>query len=225
MTSWMIGANPLAALNDLDPALASQYFNTPESYVLAGNPPPGWDTTPVTGFRAFRDYVVASPTTQWVLYDPERWNSTPPIEKQHPKAFMTAFVQVAHARGQQVIATPARDLMRVAGADCNAKSTGLATDAAYLACGIPAAAALADVFECQAQGLQLNATAYRSLVQGAKQQIRAGQPLWAGLTTLRGHPVSAIVKSYRAVAGIVDGFWLNTSGDTISVTAEFLRQI
>lgn len=224
MTSWMIGATPLSALNDLDPSLAAQFFNRPESYVISGDPPAGWSTTPVTVYSAFRDYVKASPASHWVLYDPEKWSLTPPIERQHPKAFLTAFAELAHARGHQVIVTPARDLMSVAGADCSSRTTGLGTDAAYLACRIPAAGALADVFECQAQADQLHVTAYRSLVQGAKKQTRAGQPFWAGLTTLRGHPVSAIVECYEAVARIVDGFWLNTSAETISDAAEFLSR-
>lgn len=157
------------------------------------------------------------------MYDIEPWQYTPPIEQQHPKAYIDAFCQVAVSRNQRTILTPARGLTGVSSADC-VQFPGEDVTAAYLRCQLPAACAGADVLDVQAQPLQSNVPAYTALVQGARTQ-RPNQSLWAGLTTMRGDPVSAMVACYESVLSIVQGFWLNTTPDTINVAAAFLQAI
>lgn len=177
-------------------------------------------------YRSFGVYAE-SPTlapSAWVLYDPEPWDYTPLIEQQHPKSYIDAFCQVAASRGQQVIASPVRGLTGVPGADCRILGSAEGVTAAYLRCQIPAACSRASILDVQAQPLQTDTAAYQALVQGAREQ-RPGQTLWTGLTTLRSYPLASLVDCYEAVAGIVDGFWLNSSAPTIQTAIQFLTAI
>jgi hypothetical protein len=221
---WMTGQGPLASLASQYPATAGSVFNRAGSFVI-GNPPAGYATTRVTDYKSYATYVTTPAASHWVLYDPESWSYTPTAEKQNPGVYMRKFATLAHQRGQQVILTPARDLVLVSGAACTEQS-GESLDHAYLRCQIPrqASAAGGDVVEVQAQGDQLNTSAYAALVAGAKTQI-GGTPVWAGLTTDRGDPVSAMVNCYNAVSSTVQGFWLNTSVSAINVANKFLTSV
>jgi hypothetical protein len=223
MTNWMIGQASLAALIQTDARLAAKYFNTPTSFTF-GPAPQDWRTTQVNNFQSYAGYAAtAVRLSGWVLYDPESWPATPLLEQQHPAAYMSAFVTLAKTRGQKVILAPARNLVTVAGGDC-AMQLGESVDAAYLRTGLPSAGAVGDVFECQAQALQSDTSEYQSLVAGAGTQLPSGHLMWAGLTTLRGDSVQAMVDCYHAVPAAA-GFWLNTSPETISVAAAFLSAI
>jgi hypothetical protein len=225
---WIIGAAPLQALAQSNQALARHYFDNVGSFVIGSPPNSSWSTTWLKMYRSYSSYANdLSGTPHWVAYDNEKWTDTPVIEQLHPTALMSTFMSLAHARGQQCIMTPARDLMTVAGADCIADvQHGETIDAAYLRCSIPASAAGSDIFSCQSQADQGDTPTYLALVQGAHAQTSAsGQPLFAGLTTLRGDPVSAMVACYHAVETIVDGFWLNVSVQTVNIAADFLTQI
>lgn len=223
--SWMIGQPSLASLNSLDPTTAKAVFNRSGSYVITA-PPSGYATTHVTDYKSYVDYQSNPSPTHWVLYDPEKWSYTPLNEQQHPGYWMAQFATLAHSRGQQVIMTPARDLVDVSGANCTA-NTGESMDAAYLRCNIPSMAANApgDVVEIQAQGDQSDTTAFSSLVSGSVSQVHTGAPVWVGLTTLRGDPVSAMTSCYNAVQGTVQGFWLNTSTSTVDTADQFLKSV
>jgi hypothetical protein len=223
MTSWAAVSPVLTALRQVDEPLAQRFFNTPDSVVF-GEPQPGWVTATAKGYASFASLAAdAGQPAAWVLYDNEAWQGTPLIEQQHPKAYMDAAVTLAHARGKQVMCSPSPGLMRVAGAD-HMPLPGEAGRSWYLRCGMVPAAAGAEVLIVQSQTWQSDASVFADFVHGARAQ-RPDQTLWAGLTTLRGDPVQAMVRCYRAVDGAVDGFWLNSSAATITTAAEFLRKI
>lgn len=223
MTSWMIGQKSFESLLALDPVVTAKFFGNTDSYIF-GHVPKNSASNVVAVYPSFADYANrALGTATWVLYTPENWPRTPAIEQRHPKAMMQTFTSLAHARGQRVIIAPARNLMLVPGADCN-QQLGETVDAAYLRCQI-AAETPADVFICQSQADQMDTAAYAALVAGAKAQLPPGPELWAGLTTLRNHPVPAIVAAYQAAQGDVSGFWLNTNPATIADARQFLSMI
>lgn len=223
--SWMIGSSPLSSLKNIDPVTANTVFNRSGSFVI-GPPPSGYATTRVTDYKSYADFQSTPSPTHWVLYDPEKWSYTPLAEQKNPGLYMKKFATLAHQRGNQVIMTPARDLMLVSGAVC-VSQPGEKLDQAYIRCQIPAKAASApgDVVEVQAQGDQPDTAEYSWLVGQAKAQVTTGVPVWAGLTTDRGDPVSAMVACYNAVQGSVQGFWLNTTNATISTADQFLQSV
>lgn len=223
MTSWAAVSPVLGALRRVDERLAHRYFNTPDSVVF-GEPQPGWATATAKGYASFAALAAdTSQPAQWVLYDNEAWQGTPLLEQQHPLAYMDAAVTLAHARGKSVMCSPSPGLMHVLGAD-NTALPGESGRDAFLRCGMPLAAGDAEILIVQSQTWQADPAGYTDFVKGARAQ-RPAQTLWAGLTTLRGDPVEAMVRCYRAAAAAVDGFWLNSSAATITVAAEFLRKI
>jgi hypothetical protein len=223
MTSWMIGQKPFESLLALDPVLTTRFFDSTDAYIF-GHVPKNSASNVVAVYPSFADYAKqAVAKAPWVLYTPENWPQTPVIEQRHPKAMMQTFTSLAHARGQRAIIAPARNLMVVPRADCS-RQPGETIDAAYLRCQIPAETP-ADVFICQSQADQMDTAAYAALVAGAKAQLPPETELWAGLTTLRKHPVPAIVAAYQAVQGNASGFWLNTNPATIADTRQLLSMI
>src|ERR1043166_7150496 len=110
-------------LQTADAPMARKFFDQPTSFVVGNNPfpgaPPYWRCQVLPLFKSFADYARAGASMQggWVCYDNEHWAGTPMIEQQKPKAFMNAFAQLAHARGQQLVAAPSRDLIYVPGCD------------------------------------------------------------------------------------------------------------
>lgn len=226
MTTWMTSASGLEALRRVDETVAEEFFNNPTAYVI-GAPPVGWPSNPVTSWKSYAAYSASTNPGlpgAWVMYDNESWTQTPQNEQNAPKTFMGKFIALAHQRGQFVICAPARDLMAVPTAFCSQQS-GETLDAAYLRCRLPAAAEASDVFHCQAQADQGSVGAFQSLVGGARSQLTSGHTLWAGLTTMRGDPVQAMVDCYHSVMNEVHGYWLNISTTTGQVATDFLNAI
>jgi hypothetical protein len=221
---WIIGDASLTAIRNTDPHIAQEFFNQAGCFVIGPRVPVGWQASPLLNFTSYETFAANKAlATQWVQYDIEKWSLTPALEQQHPTAFMSAFVTLAHSQQQQCVLNPARDLMAVAGADC-IQGPSETTDAAYLRCCIPKAAVTADIFVCQSQADQSDIHSYMSLLTGSKAQTGA-IPFFGGLTTLRGNPVSELVAAYEAAETTVDGFVLNTNPATIQVACDFLAQI
>lgn len=226
---WLVGQGMLDKLNQAQPATAAWFYNTPSAYDLSAAPT-GYATTNVvdfTSYAAFQQHVRSLHTGTWVQYDNEAWAATPLVEQQKPVTYMRAFAQLAHRHGLKVIEAPARDLMSVPGAVCTQRS-GETIDAAYLRCGIPAAARYADIFDVQAQADQGSLTAYTSLVAAAAQQFRrfnSSAPILAGLSTDRGASATTLYNCWAATHASVQGFWLNTQTASIPVAVAALDAI
>lgn len=224
MTHWMMPWGQLAEFQAADASLAAQFFDTPNAYV-AGGPFRGYSCHPVALYTSFDAYARAWPGYGgYVCYDPEAWAQTPVIEKQHPRAFLSAFASLAHSRGAVLIAAPSRDIVFAPGADCTHQQ-GEPIDTAYLRCGIPGACADADIFLCQSQGDQPNVAAYTALVTAAHAQQPAGQQLWAELTSQGTSTTDQMVAAYKAVKAIAAGFWVNTDTASVATVAAFFRAV
>ena len=204
----------------------------------------GYSVTPIRGYESYATFaadIAASSVGQQfaaVRYDNENWVQTPVNEQQDPATYMMQFTQLAHAHGYVVIVTPALDLMGVTAAPCHAQSGELLSDA-FLRCGIPAAAATADadVYDIQAQSLQLNTLQYSTFARSAAAQahaINVDLLVLAGVTTDRaGDTADNMFSSANAVLGLlppenIAGFWLNsTASDAaqIGIATNFLQQL
>lgn len=227
MKSWMIATGPLNALFRRSPELARRYFDTPSSFT-SGKAPTDFLTTRAASHKSFSAFVKSTPAYTWTLYNPERWEDdytqTPLLEQQHPSAYMDAFCTVAHRQGRSVILMPARNLVTVMSGDC-AKMPSETVDDAYIRTGLARDGAAGDVFVVQAQALQPDPRAYAQFVQRSKMSLPEGHAIWAGLTTMRGDAVSLMVECWSAVEPAVDGFYLNSTPETIKVAEEFLSTI
>src|SRR5438445_12950324 len=113
--NWVMTGWNIHQLDQLSPATASHFFNTPSSYATG----PSTSTSPVSdGFAAAGVLVYSSyaqfaadiasdaiaPSYTWVMYDLEYWAQTPLAEQQNPAQYMQHFGQLAHARGLHVLA-------------------------------------------------------------------------------------------------------------------------
>ena len=196
-----------------------------DSYVVGGPYKDGFACQSVPLYTSFDSTPGCWPGIGGnVCYDPERWDQTPLIEQQHPKAFISAFASVAHGRGATFIAAPSRDLVYAPGADCQWK-VGESIDDAYLRCSIPAAAAPADILICQSEGDTASVPAFTRLVFTAKAQQRDGQQLWAELTSAGNITTAQMLAAYKSVKTSVTGFWVNTNTQSVAKVVAFFKAV
>jgi len=233
-SKWVLTGWNIHQLNQLNPATASHFFNTPSSYATG----PQAATTPVadgfatTGVLVYTSYAqfaadlashTIAPAYTWVMYDPEYWPATPPSEQQHPAAAMTQFGQLAHAHGLKVIQAPARDLAMVPGAACP-QTRGENLDRWYLRCNLPgAAASSADMVVVQDQVNTTNPAEFDYLYTTSRAQAQAANPQIitdAEVSTTYGTAgqMAAAAKSAHA-----DGIYINATTPTLSKTKSFLH--
>jgi hypothetical protein len=224
MKSWITGTKNLNALIDAAPKEAERYFGTPQSFALGAPPPAGWTTTWAGYHKSVTTFALSKAAAKWVMYAPENWDETPLKQQEHPAAYMDAFCIFAHAAGKKVILAPARNLVSVSSGD-SVRMPGDSMDDAYLRARIPENGGCAEIFACQSQANQKDPVAYAQLIRNVKAQLPSGHWLWAGLTTMRGDKVQAMVDCWEAVEDLVNGFWLNADAGTIGVAAEFLKVI
>lgn len=230
MTSWMIGQAGFDALRVKNYVLAARYFNDPSAFII-GWVPNGWKAQSMREYTSFKSYVTDKRApAPVVMYVPEAWAGitpppTPLIEQQHPAAIIRTFAAAAHDKGQKLLAAPARDLMTIPGADYSISTKGETVKTAFLSSGLVADCGTADVYICQAQADQDDAADYLAFINAAKAQLPPGFPIWAGLTTMRNDPVDAMVASWQATHDIVQGYWLNTTKDTIGIAVNFLAAV
>ncbi len=116
----------------------------------------------VEQFKSYADYLAqpVGSTYPVVMYDPERWDSTPPNEQDHPKGYMKLFVALAHERGQLVILAPSRGLA----SDCRRPDETI--NAAFIRCRY--AAIPTDYFQLQSQKLECRPMVYQNFVLAAR---------------------------------------------------------
>src|SRR5689334_2489172 len=150
-SNWVMTGWNIHQLDQLSPAVAGHFFNTPDSYAtgptVATSPvSDGFATTGVLIYNSYAQFAadIAShaiaPSYTWVMYDPEYWAATPLNEQQDPATYMQQFGQLAHANGLKVIEAPGRDLGLVPGASCP-QARGENLDHWFLRCNLPGAAA------------------------------------------------------------------------------------
>jgi hypothetical protein len=215
---WLLTRSALAQLIT-DPAVRGELGRSRVYEILQPGqaPLPGVDATPVVAFSsvaALDAALVAGRLpagTRAVLYDPEAWSFTPAAEQHDPVRAATRAAELAHARGLQIIVTPALNLTTVVAPGGSAPRWQQFLNL-RLAAKI---AQVADIIELQAQSLERSPATYASFVRQAAAQARAARP---GVTVLAGlstNPPGAVVTSSQLAAAIaaswpsVHGYWLN----------------
>jgi hypothetical protein len=211
---WIATATTRATLSRIDPDAANGLFGAQQSITL-GEPvgaPVALSWSSERRFaRGVADRAIPS-SVRIVLYDPEGWIVTPPAERRAPVPAMLAFGSLARANGYLPVITPHPSLMAVRGATCGA-IVGESLEAAYLRCGIQAAAArAADIVEVQAQFLETDLGAYERFVTDAATQARLANPgvqVISGISTTFTDDPQVLLAAWRSVRGVVDGHYLN----------------
>jgi len=172
----------------------------------AGAPPvtPGWEpggnTLTVGSVPAAK---AAAHGWKALIADVEKWHFSTAYDQAHPVWAIKVICRIAHRAGEQCIAAPALDLFG-------------GRPGRYLASGVVTRAARsADVWEIQAQKLELRPAEYAAFVKAVARQARAVHPgirIVAGLTTSSrvGHVTgSALWTAYKSVRYVVAGYWAN----------------
>ncbi len=217
-TAWMLARPALAEM--LTDPLVRAGLETSQVYEILqpGQPPlPGVAATIAVTFSAVAQLTAAltggqlPAGTRAILYDPEVWSFTPADEQRDPVAAAATAAQLAHARGLQLIVSPALDLTTVMAAASSASRWQQFLDL-QLAAKI---AKVADIIDLQAQSLERSVATYATFVKAAAAQARSANPEVTVLAGLSTNPPGAAVDSQQLVAAIqasrttVDGYWLN----------------
>jgi hypothetical protein len=222
----------LAWLKQASPQTAKKFYDTPNSFVVGSTPVPGLGATVLPLFASLHDYHYAGNTMTgsqfpWVCYDPENWARTMQIEKQHIKGMLWAFADLAHARGQKLVAAPSRDIIYAKPCD-DPWQWPETIDAGYLRIGIPLAANDADVFICQAQGSEKDPVEYASLVFQADKQTLASQTFWTELTTnfATAAQMKAAYDAAMASGARISGYWVVIADQTqVQIAVDFFNML
>jgi len=228
---WIGTATTRGALAKIDPDAATGLLGAPQSITL-GEPVGAPVALSWPSERRFAHDVAdgsVPSSVRIVLYDPEGWLATPPAERRAPVPAMLAFGALARANGYLPVITPHPSLMQVPGATCG-EMPAESIEAAYLRCGIQAAAArAADIVEVQAQSLETDPAAYERFVTDASAQARLANPgveVISGISTTFTEDPQVLVAAWRSVRGVVDGHYLNVpQGTRSNVAVAFARAV
>lgn len=212
--------------------------------------PSGYSGIGVLKFQAYKDGstglidAITAGLPSWVQavqYDAESWSQTPATEQgawlynQYPQSsYAQLFCGSAHQHGLGVVLTPGNDL-------CNNNPNpaypneapqyplepGESNHAAYLRYDLASAAqwlSAGDIYEYQAQPLELNVTAYQSVTSQAAQQaaaVSSGVAFLAGIGRTADNWDSAtcdqLTAAANSVADVTAGFWPNVDADATRV--------
>jgi hypothetical protein len=220
--TWLLTAKALDLLRSTPKGtdLAERYFDDPKTYIVAtpqqldGLPP---RAMPTMGFSSYAKMAAffqndhPDPRYRAVLYDCEAWEFTPIEEQKAAGDFHRKAAELVHAQGLTFIAAPATTLRKVVLPPIreNVWPGFLATKI------IPDAAAEADIFAVQAQGIAGDIQRYIDLVAGGAGQAKRYNPavtVLGGLSTRpSGRDLTAeqLVTAVRRTRNIVKGYWLN----------------
>jgi hypothetical protein len=209
----------------LSQAMLQEYFNNPQTFVIVRSADPSkYSLLPAATYvMSFADYqrmmnAISSGSipsyVKLLLYDNEKWPSTPAAQQQQPFTYEAEAETVAHQHGLGLIFTPAANLSTVLSP---AYSNETKYDG-YTSLGIASqGAAHADVLEIQAQQDE-GTSGFDSFVSSTVNQAQAANPhalVMVGLTTSA--PRLAItpqilLSDYAATRSLVSGYWLNIPG-------------
>lgn len=213
---WMIQDNALHLLQRLMPVAELNYFfNNQNTFEIGA----GKLMSDAVQTIDFQDYSVEANDIAnhryagAALYDLENWRFSPLIQQENPAYYQQMAAQEAQAAGVTAIESPALDLLGVDGKGDEPYWKQ------YLQDGFAAdAARYSNVYEIQAQSLELKPSEYIEFVTEAAEQARASNPhveIIAGLSTYSasGSVTGAeLYQDAKGVASYVNGFWLNIPG-------------
>lgn len=227
---WVTSAGTIAAIAAEDRQVADRVFGSADAVALGGWPGATTGRAWASAER-FADDVAAGAIADdvtVVMYDPEGWEATPLPERLDPLTHIAAFGELARSNGYSVMVTPHPNLVSVPGS-VHAPRAGETREAAYLRSGIvEASAAIADVYETQAQNHQRDPATYRAFVRETARLARLANPdvqVLSGLSTHPGYPATAemLRDAWECVRDVVDGHYLSLARRRLpSVAARFL---
>jgi len=233
-SNWVMTGWNIHQLDQLSPAIANHFFNSPSSYATGPNTATspvsdGFATSGVLVYNSYAQFAAdlashaIAPTYTWVMYDPEYWAATPLNEQQNPALYMEQFGQLAHANGLKVIEAPGRDLGLVPGAACP-ETRGENLDHWFLRCNIPgAAASSADIVVVQDQVNTTNVAEFDYLYSNTRAEAQAANPAVltdAEVSTTYG---TASQMATAAKSAGADGIYINATTSALGKTKSFLR--
>ncbi|MEX2422011.1 MAG: hypothetical protein WD670_09370 [Actinomycetota bacterium] len=227
---WVTATGTIRAIAAVDPTVATRIFGSSEAIALGGWPGATTGRTWASYARFAEDVATGAipDEVRVVMYDPESWDATPPLEKQDPTAYIEAFCTLARSHGYFVVVTPHPNLVSVP-ESAHEPGAGESREAAYLRSGIiEASAANADAVETQAQTLQRDPAAYREFVVDSARIARNVKPdvqVLSGLSTHPGYPATPemLKDAWACVRDIVDGHYLSLARLRLrEVAASFL---
>jgi hypothetical protein len=213
---WVTVKASIAAIHEVDPRVAGQFFGAPTSIALGGWP----GSTTGQSWASFAKFAAdvkagAVPTgVRAAMYDPEGWEATPLDERRDPVTYIRRFAVLARRCGYFVIVTPHPGLVEVEGAK-HGKAPGENREQAFLRSPIThEAARYADACEVQAQRHQRDPALYRELVSEATAQARSANPdvlVLSGLSTHPGYEATPtmLYTAWESVRDVVDGHYLS----------------
>lgn len=224
--AWIVSASALATLEQLAPAAASHFFDTPRTFVTgavastvqaAPAALPTVKFTSETALAAAIDDDLLPAGTRAVMFEDEHSKLTPRVEQLHPGTYYRRAAQIAHHAGLLLIAAPDASLVYAHAPHLKASQQ----DAKFLKLRIARSVApYADVYDIDAQSTETHPLAYRAFVQKVIAQATAGHPgieLVAGLTTnLQGRKQASktLLTAALATRTVLAGFNLNDPGST-----------
>lgn len=227
---WVTSAGTIGAIAAVDPLVADRVFGSSDAVALGGWPGATTGRAWASSERFAEDVAagtIAEDVTI-VMYDPERWEATPLPEKLDPVTHIASFGALARSQGYSVMVTPHPNLVSVPGS-VHAPRPGETREAAYLRSGIvEVSAAIADVYETQAQNHQRDPATYRAfLLDTARlaRRVNPGVQVLSGLSTHPGYPATAgmLGDAWECVRDVVDGHYLSLARRRLlSVAASFL---
>ena len=225
-SNWVMTGWNIHQLNQLNPALATHFFNTPASYATGPAPATspvsdGFTTSSVLIYTSYAQFAAdltshaIAPSYTWVMYDPEYWSATPIAEQQNPAAYMQQFGQLAHANGLKVIEAPGRDLGLVPGAACP-ETPGENLDHWFLRCNIPAAAAASgDMVVIQDQVNTTNPAEFDYLYTSSRAEAQAANPQITTDPEVSTSYGTATQMATAAKSAHADGIYINATSNTL----------
>jgi hypothetical protein len=227
---WVTSAGTIGAIAAVDPHVADRVFGSSDAVALGGWPGATTGRAWASSERFAEDVAagaIADDVTI-VMYDPEKWDATPLPEKIDPVTHIAAFGDLARSNGYSVMVTPHPNLVSVPGS-VHAPRPGETRESAYVRSGIvEASAAIADVYETQAQNHQRDPATYRAFVLDTTRLARRVNPdvqVLSGLSTHPGYPATAemLRDAWECVRDVVDGHYLSLARRRLpSVAASFL---
>jgi hypothetical protein len=236
---WMIEDDALHLLEPLMPATELNYFfNNPNTFEIGAGRlmPDAVQTIDFQDYSVEENDIANHRYAGAALYDLENWSFSPLIQQENPASYQQIAAQEAQTAGLTAIESPALDLLSVDGKGAEPYWKQ------YLQDGFAAdAARYSNVYEIQAQSLELSPSKYISFVTEAAEQARAANPhveIIAGLSTYSANGSVTGAELYQDAMGVassVNGFWLNIPGVSAyspgvtradpTVAAAFLNEI
>jgi hypothetical protein len=227
---WVTSAGTIAAIAAEDRQVADRVFGSADAVALGGWPGATTGRAWASAERFAEDVAAGAIAVHVtvVMYDPEGWEATPLPERLDPLTHIAAFGELARSNGYSVMVTPHPNLVSVPGS-VHAPRAGETREAAYLRSGIvEASAAIADVYETQAQNHQRDPATYRAFVRETARLARLANPdvqVLSGLSTHPGYPATAEIlrDAWECVRDVVDGHYLSLARRRLpSVATRFL---